>query len=325
MNIFLTGASGFVGSHLLKRLTADGHHVMCHVRLRLPEEFMQMKGLVAWEGDLNNVSALSNAIQGIDSIIHCAAETSLWNSAELLIASNVIMTQRMIQAAKQANVKQFIYMSDASVAKDRRISTLNVSESTPLPNIAGLPYIQSKSMAEQFVMNSGDESLRTICLRPTFIWGRGDMIDKGLGQAANLKKFGWFSQGEYPFSTCYIENLCEAVHKALLSSISKETFFISDGLTLNLREWMAQRLKVGGFSVPTLSIPRSMAWPLARFTENGWRYLPLKGDPPLTREMVHIMAYPFSVSIDKAKAMLAYEPIYSIEEGLLQMAKSHSF
>lgn len=48
---------------------------------------------------------------------------------------------------------------------------------------------------------------------------------------------------------------------------------------MSFRTWMTQRLEAGRYRVPTLSIPRTVAWPLARFTENGWNYLPLKGDP----------------------------------------------
>uniref|UniRef100_UPI004048CCAC NAD-dependent epimerase/dehydratase family protein n=1 Tax=Polynucleobacter sp. TaxID=2029855 RepID=UPI004048CCAC len=320
MNIFLTGATGFVGGHLLKRLLAEGHHVLCHVRLPQAIKFMQANGAETWQGDLHNVSALSDAMCGIDSVIHCAAETNLWNSEALLNQTNVILTQQIIEAAKRANVKQFIYMSDASIAKDRTGTRLNVTETTPLPNYSDLPYTQSKSSAEQWVIQSGDETFRTVSLRPAFIWGKGDLIDQSLGKAADLKQFGWFSQGDYPFSSCYIQNLCEAVSKTLLSTVTQESFFIADDEVMSMRAWMTKRLMVGGYSVPTLSIPRSIAWPLARFTENGWRYLPLNGKPPLIREMVHLMANPFSVSINKAKKLLAYQAPYSIEEGMLAIA-----
>jgi 2-alkyl-3-oxoalkanoate reductase len=324
MNIFLTGATGFVGGHLLKRLLADGHHVLCHVRSPQKMQSMQANGAEVWKGDLRNVSALFEVLCGIDSVIHCAAETKLWNSEALLKKTNVILTSQMIEAAKKANVKQFIYMSDASIAKDRSGTRLNVSETIPLPNHSGLPYTQSKSSAEQWVMQSGDVTFRTVCLRPAFIWGEGDLIDQSLGNAADLKQFGWFSQGGYPFSSCYIQNLCEAVSKTLTSTATQESIFIADDEVMSMRAWMTKRLMVSGYSVPTLSIPRSMAWPLAKFTENGWRYLPLKGHPPLTREMVHLMAYPFSVSTNKAKKLLAYQAPYSIEEGMLEIAKSHS-
>ena len=213
-------------------------------------------------------------------------------------------------------------MSDASVAIAPSIPNLEVSESRALPSLQKFPYSHSKSLAEQYVLAAGDESFRTISLRPASIWGKGDLIDRILGKAANLNQFGWFEQGDYLFSTCYIQNLCAAVQKATLSKSNCESFFISDGPPVLFRQWMTRRLLAGYYKVPTLSIPRFLAWPLARFTENGWNYLPLRGDPPLIREMVHLMAHPFSVSITKAKEQLAYEPIYQMEEGMLEIEKN---
>jgi len=269
------------------------------------------------------VQSLAKRLQGIDSVIHCAAEMKLWNSKKALHETNVLMTEHILKAAKQAGVSQFIYMSDASVAKDPSIPNLDVCESRALPSLEKFAYSHSKSLAEQYILAAGDESFRTISLRPASIWGKGDLIDRILGKAANLNQFGWFDQGNYPFSTCYIDNLCAAVQKALLSKANRESFFISDGPPVLFRQWMSQRLLAGHYKVPTLSIPRFLAWPLARFTENGWNYLPLRGEPPLIREMVHLMAHPFSVSIKKAQAQLAYEPIYGMEEGMLEIEKNH--
>jgi nucleoside-diphosphate-sugar epimerase len=246
----------------------------------------------------------------------------LWNCEKELLETNLLMTQNILESAKQAGVAQFIYMSDASVAKAPSISNLEVCESRALPSLQKFPYSHSKSLAEEHVLAAGDEFLRTISLRPASIWGKGDLIDRILGKAANANKFGWFDQGDYPFSTCYIQNICEAVKKSLLSASNRESFFISDGPAAPFRQWMTRRLKAGHYKVPVLSIPRSLAWPLARFTENGWKYLPLRGEPPLIREMVHLMAHPFSVSIAKAQEQLAYVPLYGMEEGMLEIEKS---
>jgi nucleoside-diphosphate-sugar epimerase len=323
MKIFLTGASGFVGSHLIQSLHAAGHELLCHSRAPRAIDVLSEQELEVWSGDLNDVQVLSKRLRSIDSVIHCAAEMKLWNCEKDLHETNVLMTQNILASAKQAGVAQFIYMSDASVAKDPSIPNLDVSESRALPSLEEFPYSHSKSLAEQYVLAAGDESIRTISLRPATIWGKGDLIDRILGKAANMNKFGWFEQGNYPFSTCYIQNLCEAVNKALLSKANRESFFISDGPALPFRQWMSQRLLAGHYKVPTLSIPRSFARPLARFTENGWNYLPLRGEPPLIREMVHLMAHPFSVSIQKAKDHLAYEPLHSIQDGMLEIERNH--
>jgi nucleoside-diphosphate-sugar epimerase len=322
MKIFLTGASGFVGSHLAQSLIAAGHEIVAHYRSSQALNIKSQNNLEAWSGDLNDVPSLAKRLQGIDSVIHCAAEMKLWNCEKELHETNVLMTGHILKASKQAGVAQFIYMSDASVAKSPSIANLEVSESRALPSLKKFPYSHSKSLAEQYVLAAGDESLRTITLRPASIWGKGDLIDRILGKAANSNQFGWFDEGDYPFSTCYIQNLCAAVQKALLSKANRESFFISDGPPVLFRQWMGRRLLAGHYKVPTLSIPRFLAWPLARFTENGWNYLPLRGEPPLIREMVHLMAHPFSVSKAKAKEQLAYEPLYGLEEGMLDIEKS---
>jgi nucleoside-diphosphate-sugar epimerase len=322
MKIFLTGASGFVGSHLVQSLVAAGHEVVAHYRSPQSLNIQSQPNLQVWSGDLNDVHSLAKQLQGIDSVIHCAAEMKLWNSKKALHETNVLMTKNILKAAKQAGVSQFIHMSDASVAKDPSIPNLDVCESRALPSLEKFAYSHSKSLAEQYVLSAADESFRVISLRPASIWGKGDLIDRILGKATNLNKFGWFDQGNYLFSTCYIDNLCAAVQKALLSKANRESFFISDGPPVPFRQWMSRRLLAGHYKVPTLSIPRFLAWPLARFTENGWNYLPLRGEPPLIREMVHLMAHPFSVSIAKAQAQLAYEPPYGMEEGMLEIEKN---
>lgn len=321
MKIFLTGASGFVGSHLTDSLIAAGHELLCHYRYPQAMNIEPHLHLRIWSGNLNDVEGLSKRLQGFDVVIHCAAEMKLWNSENALLETNVLMTKNILEAAKQAGIKQFIYMSDASIAKNPLVQNLNITESRSLPLLQKFPYSHSKSQAEQLVLQAGNEMLRTISLRPASVWGKGDVVDQSLGKAADLNKFGWFDQGDYPFSTCYIRNLCEAVKQALLSDANQDSFFISDGPAVQFREWMSMRLRAGHYKVPTLSIPRFFAWPLARFTENGWTYLPLRGEPPLIREMVHLMAHPFSVSIQKAREQLAYEPLYSMEVGMLEIEK----
>jgi nucleoside-diphosphate-sugar epimerase len=322
MKIFLTGASGFVGRHLAQSLIAEGHKIVGHYRSPQSLNIKPQDNLEVWSSDLNDVQSLAKRLQDIDTVIHCAAEMRLWDSEKALHETNVLITKNILESAKRAGVQQFIYMSDASIAKDPLSQNLNVSEFRALPSLSNFPYSHSKSQAEQLALEAGDDMFRTISLRPSAIWGKGDLIDRSLGKAADLNKFGWFDQGDYPFSTCYIQNLCEAVKRALLSDSNRESFFISDGVAIPFRQWMTMRLNAGHYKVPILSIPRSLAWPLARFTENGWKYLPLPGEPPLIREMVHLMAHPFSVSINKAKDQLAYEPIYTIEAGMLEIQKT---
>jgi 2-alkyl-3-oxoalkanoate reductase len=314
MNIFLTGASGFVGNNLMAFLTNQGHNVTGHVRA--DKDLGSHPGRKFSHVNLLDHYEMLNILSGIDTVIHCAAHVSTWSSPEIFYQHNVLVTKSLLESAKQAGVQRFIFMSCASVVMQQRQALLNISESLPLTNRVELPYVRSKALAEALVLEAASEHFKTIALRPAFIWGQGDIIDRQIGQAANNGKFGWFNQGNYLYSTCYIENLYEAVSKAIATDQFGEAYFISDGEAVSFRSFMSERLRISGFPTPSLSIPIKLAWPLARFTENGWKYLPLKGLPPITREIVRLTGLPFTVSIEKVIQQLDYQPVYSVHQGL---------
>jgi nucleoside-diphosphate-sugar epimerase len=235
-----------------------------------------------------------------------------WGKQEDFYRHNILLTKGLIDCAKQSAVQQFIYVSCASVVMNHPQALLQIDESIPLTKQTHLPYSYSKAIAEDYVLKANAATFKTIALRPAFIWGQGDIIDRQIGPASLRGKFGWFNHGEYLFSTCYIENLKEAVALSLQADYSGEAYFITDGPALTFRNFMEKRLQISKFPIPSMSFPNRFAWAFARFTENGWNYLPLSGTPPITREMVRLTGYPFTLAIDKAALQLAYQPKYSV-------------
>lgn len=319
MKIFLTGAGGFIGGHLIKRLSADGHSVTAIVRSLEDEDRLKSSGITVVRSNLLNPVDLANCLRGHDAVIHCAAYVRLWGQHQLFQDNNVRLTQTLILASQVVGIQRFIYMSAANVVMGPREPIYNAKEDLPLCEHDELPYAQTKARAEKIVLTANTPQFQTLALRPAFVWGQGDVVDQYIGQAANKGRFGWFNQGRYRYSTCYIGNLCEAVSLALHTSTSSEAVFVADEQTMDLRSFMSQRLELNNYRIPTFSISRSIAWPLARFTENGWRYLPLKGEPPLVREAVRAMGYPFTVSIEKAQRLLSYQAPFTIAQGFEAM------
>lgn len=316
MKIFLTGATGFIGSHFLKDCLAAGHSMTCSVRSAKQADAIRPLGGSPWDGDLQNQDELSLALAGYDVLIHAAGCRDLTASADLLLQSNVRLTQTLVDAAIAANVAQFIYISAASVVMSNPTALLNVTESAPITLQNYLPYTRSKAIAEASVLVAQQTAMRVVVLRPSFVWGKGDSIDTEIGPASNRGQFGWFSQGHYPFAICSIANLCDALQRAMQHTQSGCVFNISDREPVDFRAFMTQRLEVSGFQVPTLSVPRKLAWWLGTFTETGWTYLPMPGKPPIVREMVRLMGFPFTVSIERAKRELGYLGRHSIKEGM---------
>ena len=320
MKIFLTGAAGFIGSHFLKHCLAAGYSVTCSVRSPQQADAIDALGARPWEGDLQNPGELSLALAGVDVVIHAAGCRDLAAPAELLEQSNTVLTQQVVDAAAKAGVPRFIYISAASVAMGDPAPLLNAAESSPIVLRDYLPYSRSKALAEASVLAVQQTGMKVVALRPSFVWGKGDSIDTEIGPASNRGQFGWFSQGHYPFATCSIANLCDALQLAMQYTQSKCVFNISDGEPVDFRVFMSERLKASGFRVPSLSVPRKLAWWLGAFTETGWKYLPMPGKPPLVREMVRLMGFPFTVSIERAKRDLGYLGHHSIEAGMSNIA-----
>jgi len=316
MKILITGATGFIGRHLVSRLLEEGYSVSATARSEADAQSLNQRGVNTTQIDLLLTNDLQSLVRGHDCVIHCAAHVGLWGSKSPYENLNIQLTKRLLQAATQEGVEKFIYMSCANVVLNNPVPIEDATEEMLICHQDSLRYAYSKAQAEQLVLSSSSRSLSTIALRPALVWGSGDMIDRQIGPAADRGQFGWFGHGRYPYSTCYIGNLCQAVLQVLTANVASGAFFIRDEEQMNLREFLSTRLQAGGYAVPTLSIPLAVAWPLARFTENGWNYLPLKGEPPLVREAVRTMGYPFTVSINKAKNAFEYRARYSVSQGL---------
>lgn len=316
MRILITGATGFIGRHLVGRLLEEGHSLSVTARSVEGARSLIQSGVKLTQIDLLLTNDLQALVRGHDWVIHCAAHVGLWGPKALFENLNIGLTKRLHDAAIQEGVTKFIYMSCANVILNDPVPIENATEDRPICDQRAFRYAYSKAHAEQFVLANASACMPTIALRPALVWGNGDIVDRQIGPAADRGLFGWFDDGRYLYSTCYIGNLCEAIVQALKANLFTGAFFIRDKEEMNLREFLSARLQASNYAMPTLSIPRAMAWPLARFTENGWNCLPLKGQPPLVREAVRTMGYPLTISFSKAKNSFGYSPPYSVADGL---------
>jgi 2-alkyl-3-oxoalkanoate reductase len=151
------------------------------------------------------------------------------------------------------------------------------------------------------------------------VWGQGDTVDGELGKHIARGRFGWFSGGRYPYASCHVDNLCEAVALALQSQLNGEAVFVTDDEPVELRDFLGRRIEASGLTVPRLSIPAEAAWVLAGLAERAWRGLGLSTEPPLTREAVRLLGYAFTLNIGRSRRLLGYRPVITIDQGLRQL------
>ena len=320
MKVFVTGGSGFVGGHAIRRLLADEHTVVAPVRREAACDKLRALGASSFAIDYADPVALEQAMAGCDAVVHIAAHLKMWGPWADFVASNVTLTEQVVRAAQACGVRRLVHVSAASVVMHAPGPIRHADESSTLTQERCLPYSATKAMAESLVLTAHSDSLKTVALRPPFIWGPGDAVDGDLGEQVRKGQFAWISQGQYLYATCHVQNLCHAISLALWSEVTG-AFFVTDDEEVTLRDFMSQRLQASGIKSPSLSVPASVAWLFSGALEKLWATGWLPGDPPLTREMVRLIGYPFSLDIGRARAVLGYTPMVSIRDGLAQCSQ----
>ncbi len=169
--VFLTGASGFLGGHLLRELRAAGCEVRALSRRADTDAAIAVDGGTPVRASLADVASLQAALAGCTAVFHAAADTSLWRPhAAAQTASNVQGTQNLLRAAESAGVQAFMHTSSVSAWSHRVHGVIDES----VPQRGGdswINYERSKYLGEQAVRAG---ALPWIVFNPSHILGPGD-------------------------------------------------------------------------------------------------------------------------------------------------------
>ena len=170
-SVFVTGASGFVGGHLVHELQAAGCRVKALSRRPETDVLIQALGAEPVRGTLADTAALRSAMTGCEAVFHAAADTSLWRAAAAAqFATNVTGTQNLLRAAEAAGVAAFVHTSSVS-AWSHRVQGV-IDETVPQQGASSwINYERTKHLGEQAVRAS---ALPWIVFNPAHILGPGD-------------------------------------------------------------------------------------------------------------------------------------------------------
>jgi nucleoside-diphosphate-sugar epimerase len=200
--VFLTGASGFLGAHLLRELRGAGCEVRALSRRPDSDAVIAAQGGVPIRADLGDAASLKAALVGCEAVFHAAADTSMWRpQAAAQTATNVGGTETLLRAAEAAGVRAFVHTSSVSAFSHLAHGTLD--ESTAQRGAESwINYERTKHLGEQAVRRAG---LPWIVFNPSHILGPGDrhnwarlimMVDReklpgippGLGSFADVRE-----------------------------------------------------------------------------------------------------------------------------------------
>ena len=321
MNIFITGASGFVGGAFAKE--AEGRHTFTAMsRSEKSDVKIVAAGATPVRCTLDNVTAAH--LKGADAIVHCAAYVEEWGPWSDYWRINVDGTKRMLAAAKEAGVRRFVHIGTEAAlfyGQDMR----NVDETYPLALNSPFPYSRTKAHAEKAVREANDaaKGFETIVVRPRFVWGPDDeTILPAVKSMAEQGRFAWIGGGRNKTSTTYIGNLSYAIDLALTKGQCGEAYFVLDGPPVVFRDLLTRMAAAAGFTLPDRNVPAWLIRAIAYVSEKAWRILPLSGRPPLTRFTAGIMSCDCILVDAKARRDMGYQPPFSMDQGMEALGAS---
>lgn len=319
---FVTGGSGFVGKRLIEKLVTSGWTVRALARSQGAAATVRGAGASVIQGDINDPAALKTGMAGSHVVFHVAALFKLWGDKKDFDRINVGGTRAIVEAAAATgSVAKVVAVSAAAVVMGDPEPMLGVDETAPLQRRSFAPYALSKSEAEQVLLSANNRrpSFETVAIRPPMIWGAGMPTLDHMVDTVEAGNWQWVGKGDQAMSTCHVDNLVHALIRAADHGIGGTAYFVADAETGTLKSVIGELLATRNVRAADKSVSFNLAWTMAGIMGLAWRWLHLKGEPPITRQMLRLIGKPFTVRWDKARRELGYVPQISWKDGIAGM------
>jgi nucleoside-diphosphate-sugar epimerase len=321
MRVLVTGANGFAGSTLCRRLVERGDVVRGLVRRTSDLSLLEGIPIEQVVGELEDPASLADATRDIELVYHLAAAVADWGPLAYFRQVNVQGTANLLEACVENGVQRFVYVS--SVTVHGFIDAQDVNEESPsLPT--PFPYCQSKREAEALVLAAHKQGRVAVTIvRPGDLYGPGDRVTllkmAGLLEAGALSTIG---DGGKLGAFTYVENLADGLILAgTTEGAAGEAYIITDGIKLTWREYLERLTSALDVPGPCLCVPPALAYAAASALEFSYRLLRIRQRPPITRYLVTHLSNDFHFDIGKAQRELGYEPRVGIDDAITRTAE----
>lgn len=312
----VTGASGFTGGALCRRLVQDGEQVVAFVRASSRIESLKALGVECRVVDIMNPVSVLDNLEGIDLVYHLAAAYRTEHSDRDEFRSvNVEATRNLLEAARRRDVKRFVHCSTVGV--QGRIDDPPAKEEYRFN--PGDHYQESKLEGELLAREYFSKGLPGAVVRPVGIYGPGDTRFLKLFRPVNKGYFVMIGSGKVLYHMTYIDDLIEGfVLAGRKPEAVGEVFTIAGERYTTIRELVNLMADVLGKPHPKFQIPFFPVYLAAVVCDKAFR--PLGLNPPLYPRRVEFFYLDRAFSIEKAKRLLGYRPRVDLQEGLSRTA-----
>lgn len=312
--IAITGATGFLGGILARRLLTLGQPVIAMGRDREKLAALETLGAKAQHSDLSAGVPAADGLQA-DALVHCAALSSAWGRAADFRAANIEGTRSAILLARNIGARRFVQISTPSLYfRFRDQPHMREDAALPAPVNA---YAATKREAEQLALAASD--LDPVILRPRGIYGAGDTaLLPRLLRAARSGPLPLVRDGAAETDLTHVDDVADAILAAIAAPLGpvQRIFNISGGEPLAIRTIAEAAATRAGTNIRWRNIPAPLLIAAARAMEAAARLQPQRPEPRITAYSAGLFAFTQTLDLSAARAHLGWTPQISFDEGL---------
>ena len=321
MKIMVTGATGFLGSHIVDSLKQNGQQVRALARRTSDLTHLRNLGVEIAFGDVSDYDSLLAAVDGVDVVIHAAAMVMPgWGKWEDYEKANVNGTKNALDASTQAGVKRFVYISSFTVIGDACAAGHPIDETEPC-NLACVPdtyYDYAKLLAEQMALDYHKQGkVPVTVVRPGMIYGPRDRyIADRFHWLVQLPVSFFPGRGNPRAPIIYVSDVADcAVLASTIDRACGEIYHAVPNGDIRWRYLASAMAKACGRSDRRISIPLWLLYASGIVLEWWGKMLRMKQPPLFTRAAARFFTEDMNLDGSKAVRELGWEPKVSLEEG----------
>jgi nucleoside-diphosphate-sugar epimerase len=312
----ITGAAGLVGSHIAEELCKTGVSVRALVREKSDTRFLKTLPIEIVPADLRDLRKTPRALENAGNFYHCAAFVRDWGPWQEFYDGTVELTQRLVDACRDAGAGRFVHVSSISVYGNPPESAGQITEDTPTDQYIwrGDHYGRSKVLAEEIVRGYDDH----VILRPSWIYGRRDLVSlPRVIEALRTRKVKLIGSGDNMLNLVNARDVARGIVLAANSpQAGRQAYHLCNRGEITQREFFALLSERLGLPPVKRRVPIKLAWTAARTLESVYRTVGTKSPPPVTRRALLLLSRPTRFSIAKAERDLDWRPEIPVRQGL---------
>lgn len=315
-DVLVTGAGGFIGGHLARRLAERGHRVRVLVRPGSDRAAFEDTAADIAVGSLDDPESLRRATAGVRHVYNCAGRSADWGPWEDFRTANADGPRNIVEAAHHAGtVERVLHVSTTDVYGYPKRPC---DETTP-PKDIGLPYNRSKVLGERAVREAARRTgVPVTVVRPVSVYGPGskDFVIE-IAHLLLRKQMVHIRGGEVPAGLLYVGNAVDAMICAAASERTADRAYnLRDPEPTTWRRYVAALAEGLGVEPPRLNLPTPVATAVATVSEKLYGALNIRSRPVLTRHAVHLFDRDQSYPIDRAQQDFGFKSEVDFEEGV---------